>query len=308
MEKVLNQTISERFALYHGDSCEVLTTLPSDSVDYIIFSPPFASLYTYSNSERDLGNSKSYEQFFAHYAFITRELFRVLKPGRLLSFHCMLMPTTKSFHGYIGLQDFRGDLIRAHQKDGFIHHSEVVIWKDPVIAMQRTKAIGLLHKQVCKDSCMSRQGIPDYVITMRKPGENCEPCANPFAFYIGEPGTGPTAHDPIKASIETWQRYASPVWMDIDPSDTLQRESAREHNDERHICPLQLQVIKRALHLWTNPNDLVLSPFAGIGSEGYAALQMNRRFVGCELKESYYKQAALNLKSAEAQQKQEVLI
>jgi len=193
----------------------------------------------------------------------------------------MLMPTSKARDGFIGLRDFRGDLIRAMQRAGFVFHSEVVIWKDPVTAMQRTKALGLLHKQLKKDSCMSRQGVPDYVVTMRKLGDNPEP----------------VSHTNETFPVQSWQKYASPVWMDIDPSDTLQYRSAREHDDERHICPLQLEVIRRCLRLWSNPGDNVLSPFAGIGSEGYVALQEGRRFVGCELKRSYYEQAARNLAS-----------
>jgi hypothetical protein len=295
---VIDQAFSERFALYNGDCVEVVSSLPDNSIDYIIYSPPFASLYTYSNSERDMGNAKSLDEFAKHYAFLSKELFRVLKPGRLLSFHCMLLPASKTHDGFIGLKDFRGDLIRTHIADGLHHHSEVVIWKDPVTAMQRTKALGLLHKQILKDSCMSRQGIPDYLITMRKPGVNAQPVAGPFVEYVGEDRLQRTG-DPVRDSINIWQNYASPVWMDINPSETLQRESAREEKDERHICPLQLQVIERALQLWTNPGDTVLSPFAGIGSEGYVALKTKRKFVGVELKESYFRQARANLKAAE---------
>lgn len=277
--------------MYHGDSCEIIKDIPSDSIHYSIFSPPFASLYTYSNTERDMGNSKDYGQFFTHFQFLVKELYRVIKPGRLLSFHCMLLPTTKSKHGYIGLENFRDDLIREFKKVGFIHHSEVVIWKDPVTAMQRTKALGLLHKQLKKDSCMSRQGIPDYLITMRKPGENTEP----------------VSHTNKSFPVQMWQNYASPIWMDINPSDTLQYASAREHADERHICPLQLPVITRALKLWTNEGDTVLSPFAGIGSEGYCAIEMGRKFIGIELKESYYKQAYKNLENAQIKKSRRTL-
>jgi hypothetical protein len=277
--KVLDQEVTDKFALYHGDCVEVMRGLPSDSVHYSVYSPPFASLYTYSNSPRDMGNVRSKSEFFEHFAFAISELYRVIKPGRLMSVHCMLLPTLKTMHGYIGLDDFRGDLIRAFRDAGFIHHSEVVIWKDPVTAMQRTKALGLLHKQIRKDSCMSRQGIPDYLVTMRKPGVNDEP----------------VSHTAEEFPVQLWQRYASPVWMDIDPQDTLQFRSAREHDDERHICPLQLEVIRRALRLWSNPGDTVLSPFAGIGSEGYVALEEGRRFVGVELKASYYRMARQNL-------------
>lgn len=279
---VINQTISERFSLYNGDSAEVLRFIPDNSIDYTIFSPPFSSLYTYSASDRDLGNCRSYEEFSKHYRFIADELFRVTKPGRLMSFHCMLLPTSKTRDGVIGLSDFRGDLIRLHRATGFIHHSEVVIFKDPVTAMQRTKALGLLYKQLRKDSAMSRQGIPDYLITMRKPGVNPDPVTK--------------THEGFPVGL--WQNYASPVWMDINPSKTLQ--SIREEEDERHIAPLQLEVIERAVRLWTNPDDVVLSPFAGIGSEGYVSLEEGRRFVGIELKPAYYKQAALNLAKAES--------
>jgi hypothetical protein len=307
---VLDQHITDKFAIYNADCVEVLKGIPDNSIDFSVFSPPFSSLYTYSASDRDMGNSKDYDEFGIHYRFMAAELFRVMKPGRLVSIHCMNLPTSKERHGYIGIQDFRGDLIRQHQSDGFIYHSEVCIWKDPVTAMQRTKALGLLHKQIEKDSCMSRQGIPDYLVTFRKPGVNPDPVSGPLTEYHGddEPyfsrdlsdesfgSRGMTAEK--RRSIEIWQRYASPVWMDINPSDTLQKESAREEKDERHICPLQLGVIRRALQLWSNPGDTVLSPFAGIGSEGFVSLQMGRRFIGAELKGSYYRQAVLNLERA----------
>ena len=280
----LDQTIGDRFALYHGDSCEVLRGLPDKSVHFSVFSPPFASLYTYSSSPRDLGNVRDDETFFAHFGWIATELARVTKAGRLASVHCMDLPTSKERDGYIGLRDFRGDIIRLFQRAGWIFHSTVCIWKDPVTAMQRTKALGLLHKTIRRDSSMSRQGIPDYLVTFRQPSKNEESIEHPGDSF----------------PVAKWQRYASPVWTDIDPSDTLQKESAREDDDERHICPLQLQVIRRAIELWTNPGDVVLSPFAGIGSEGYVALQEGRRFIGCELKRSYYEQAARNLAIAES--------
>ena len=282
---VLDQAVRDNHAMYHGDAVDVLRGLPDASVHYSIFSPPFASLYVYSSSPRDMGNCASAEEFAGHFRYLIPELLRVTKPGRLLSFHCMLLPTSKAKDGFIGLSDFRGALIREFVECGWIHHSEVVIWKDPVTAMQRTKALGLLHKQIKKDSCMSRQGIPDYLITMRAPGENPER----------------VSHTDDDLPVQMWQRYASPVWMDIDQSDTLQRQSAREDEDERHVCPLQLEVIRRALHLWTNPGDVVLSPFAGIGSEGFAALQAGRKFIGAELKQSYYEQACRNLESATSQ-------
>jgi DNA modification methylase len=268
---VLDQHIAEKFTMYQGDSVEVLKGIPDNSVHYSVFSPPFSSLYTYSASDRDLGNSVGDEQFWSHYRFLIAEQFRTMMPGRNLSVHCMLLPTSKTRDGVIGLKDFRGDVIRAYQEAGFIFHSEVVIWKDPVTAMQRTKALGLLHKQIKKDSCMSRMGIPDYVVTFRKPGDNPER----------------VAHTDADLPVQLWQKYASPIWDDINPSDTLQYRSAREYDDERHICPLQLEVIRRCIHLWSNPGDIVLSPFAGIGSEGHVALEHDRRFIGIELKRSY---------------------
>lgn len=283
MTNVVDQYISDKVALYNADCVEVAQGLPDNSIDYQIFSPPFSSLYTYSASERDMGNCRDTTEFYAHYINLVKEQFRILKPGRLLSFHCMNLPTTKQHHGYIGIQDFRGDLIRMYQDAGFIFHSEVCIWKDPVTAMQRTKAIGLLYKQLKKDSALSRQGIPDYLVTMRKPGENPDPITK----------------DPDDFSVDLWENYASPVWMDINPSNTLQKESAREDEDEKHIAPLQLEVIERAIRLWTNENDVVFTPFLGIGSEAYVAIEMKRRAIGAELKSSYYKQAVLNVQRAE---------
>lgn len=275
--------MSDRWKLWNADTVDVTKELPDNSADYSIFSPPFASLYTYSNSPRDMGNVRTHSEFFEHFSFLVKEQLRVMKPGRNISIHCMLLPTSKTRDGFIGLTDFRGQIIKLYQDAGFIFHSEVVIWKDPVTAMQRTKALGLLHKQIKKDSCMSRQGIPDYVVTMRKPGVNPEP----------------VTHTNENFPVKKWQHYASPIWTDIDPSDTLQYRSARENDDERHICPLQLEVIRRCIDLWSNPNDIVWSPFAGIGSEGVIALEMGRRFIGAELKKSYYDQAMLNLRNAE---------
>ncbi len=278
----IDSTMGENFALYNGDCVEVLRSLPAQSVHYSIFSPPFASLYTYSNSPRDMGNCRTNEEFFEHFAFLVTELKRVMRPGRNVSFHCMLFPASKERDGFIGLKDFRGDLIRAFQAQGFIFHAETVIWKDPVTQMQRTKALGLLHKSVRENSAMCRMGIPDYLVTMRAPGEQIDRVTHTREDY----------------PVDQWQKVASPVWMDINPSDTLQYQSAREHDDERHICPLQLEVIRRGVELWTNRGDVVLSPFAGIGSEGHVSLQMGRKFIGIELKESYYQQAARNLQAA----------
>lgn len=283
---VIKQLLTPDFAAYHADTVELARDMPSESVDFSVFSPPFASLYTFSASERDMGNCRDTDDFMEHYAYLIKEQRRVMRPGRLVAIHCMLMPTSKAHHGYIGLRDFRGDIIRAYQKEGFIFHSEVTIWKDPVTAMQRTKALGLLWKTIKKDSSMSRQGIPDYVVTMRAPGENLSPIH----------------HTAEEFPVDQWQKWASPVWMDINPSDTLQYQSARAHEDERHIAPLQLQVIRRCIGLWSNPGDLVWSPFMGIGSEGHVALQMGRRFVGVELKDSYFGQAIKNLQAAKGVQ------
>ena len=283
MTNIINSENGKNWTLWHGDTADVARQIPDHSVGFSVFSPPFASLYTYSNSPRDMGNCKDDAEFFAHYDFLIKETARIMKPGRNVSIHCMLMPTSKTRDGHIGQRDFRGDIIRAYQKHGFIFHSEVVIWKDPVTAMQRTKALGLLWKQIKKDSCMSRMGIPDYVVTMRAPGDNKEP----------------VEHKPEDFPVDLWQKYASPIWMDINQSDTLQYRSAREHDDEKHICPLQLEVIKRCMFMWSNPGDVVWSPFAGIGSEGHVALKEGRKFIGAELKDSYFKQACANLNAAE---------
>lgn len=312
--------------LHLGDCVEVIRDIPSDSIHYTIFSPPFASLYTYSNSERDMGNCRFEEEFMQHFGFLLKDLYRVTMPGRLLSFHCMDIPAMKERDGYIGLKDFPGMLIGFFQKEGFIYHSRVAIWKDPLVEATRTKALGLMHKQVVKDSAMCRQGLPDYLITMRKPGANTEPISHPDGFteFIGEdePGAAKkeaTLKDSRKHRFESmarldpvyshhvWRRYASPVWMDINQSNTLQRTSAREDDDERHICPLQLEVIARALQLWTNPGDMVLDPFAGIVSTGHEALKMGRGFKGIELKRSYWQQGVNNLRIAENRAEQPTL-
>lgn len=316
--EILNQKIDDRYAMYNGDCVEVLKGITDNSIHYPIFSPPFASLYTYSNSDRDMGNSTSDNEFYEHFKYLISELYRVTMPGRLLSFHCMDLPMMKSRDGVIGLKDFPGELIRMFADAGFIYHSKVTIWKDPLVEATRTKALGLLHKQICKDSSMCRQGLPDYLVTMRKPGENPELIAHPEGFesYIGE-------DEPEGAKIErpqpdaekyekkekynevpvyshqVWGKYASPVWMDIRQSNTLNGKSAREEQDERHICPLQLDVIARGINLWTNENDIVLDPFAGIGSSNYVALKMGRRTIGVELKENYYNLALENVEKAD---------
>lgn len=310
---VMNQEVTDNYAIYHADCVEVAQSLPANSVDFSIFSPPFASLYTYSNSDRDMGNVKDDDEFMAQFKFLITELYRVIAKGRLVAVHCMNLPTSKTRHGYIGISDFRGDIIRAFQSEGFIFHSEICIWKDPVVAMQRTKALGLLHKQIKKDSTMSRQGIPDYVVVMRKPGANEKPVAGEFTHFVGdellnnfadhERTDDRVAQFPNKekgaTSIDVWQRYASPVWHDIRQTNTLQFRTARDSDDERHICPLQLDVIERCLQLWSIEGDTVFTPFLGIGSEAYVSVKMGRKAIGAELKESYFNLAKRNMDEAE---------
>jgi len=309
--KVIDQKITEQYALYHADTVEVAQNLPSDSVGFSCLSPPFETLFTYSNSDRDMGNAKNSSEFWQQYQYLIAEQYRVMMPGRLVAIHCMNLPTSKVNDGYIGIRDFRGEIIRAYQDAGFIYHSEVVIWKDPVTAMQRTKAMGLLHKTIKKDSSMSRQGIPDTMVIMRKPGQNEVPIEGALTHYTGDaPPAGfkqiqyddnrcaYVPHADHNTPIDIWQRYASPVWMDIDQGDTLNFREGRASDDERHICPLQLGVIERCLQLWSMPGDTVWSPFAGIGSEGYVSIRMGRKFIGAELKESYYKLALRNLEQA----------
>lgn len=310
--KAKDFTQGKDYILYNADCVEIADELNTNSVDFIIYSPPFSQLYTYSNDERDMGNCKNDDEFFRHFGFLIKNMYRMLKPGRLMAVHCMNLPSSKQNDGFIGVKDFRGDLIRAFQKEGFIFHSEVCIWKCPVVAMTRTKALGLLHKTIVKDSSMSRMGIPDYLIVMRKGGENEKPIKGALEYYVGdnppanfesnERGDGSlfwTVANTDATPIDIWQKYASPVWMDINPTRTLQYQNARASDDERHICPLQLDVIERAMQLWTAPDDVVFSPFTGIGSEGYVALQMGRKFIGTELKESYYELAKRNLNDAE---------
>lgn len=301
---VIDQVVTPKFSIYHADTVDVARSLPDSSMHFSVFSPPFESLYTYSASPRDMGNSRDSDEFWRQYRFLIAETFRVMMPGRLVAIHCMDLPTSKTMHGYIGLRDFPGEIVRSYSEVGFIYHSRITIWKDPVQSMQRTKALGLLHKTIRKDSAMSRQGIADTVIVMRKPGVNPEPIS----------------HDTDTFPVEMWQRYASPVWAvaeghdsegmcvlkpDINPSDTLQYRSAREDEDEKHICPLQLPVIRRCVQLWSNPNDIVWSPFMGIGSEGVVSLSEGRRFVGAELKASYFKQAVANCQEAVRENKRQ---
>ena len=286
MMNVIDQAVANKYALYHGDSVEITKEIPDNSIHYTIFSPPFSQLYVYSNSDRDMGNCKGDEEFYNHFKYLAKELYRITTPGRLLSFHCMDLPLMKSRDGVIGLKDFPALMLKIFQDCGFIYHSKVTIWKNPVTEMQRTKALGLLHKQIKKDSSMSRQGLPDYVITVRKPGDNPER----------------VEHTNESFPVNVWQNYASPVWMDIRQSDTLQRKSARSEQDEKHICPLQLEVIQRCIELWTNPNDIVFDPFGGIGSTPYVALKLGRRGIASELKDSYFEQLKKNVESVAAEE------
>ncbi len=313
MAVIANQSKGNGWHVYNGDCVEVARGLPDNSVHQIIFSPPFESLYTFSDDPRDMSNCTDKETFWTHFKFLIAEYYRVLKPGRIVCVHVMQLPTSKTRDGFIGIRDFRGEVVRAHQEAGFYFHSEVMIRKDPVSAMQRSKSIGLLHKQLVKDSTISRMALADYVVVFRKPGDNAEPVSGPFDAYYGNEASpdGPlksesnyrgTSFDKPGTpwySVAVWQRYAESVWMDIAQGDVLSRKDARDEPDEAHISPLQLTVIRRCVDLWSNPGDVVFSPFAGIGSELYVALQMGRKAIGAELKPSYFEQAVKNCRDAE---------
>ena len=292
---ILDQYQTDRYSLFNGDTTEIITAFPDNSMGMEIFSPPFSSLYTYSNSDRDLGNSRNDDEFFTHFEFISKELYRILKPGRIMAVHCMQIPAMKERDGYIGLKDFRGDLIRLFQKCGFIYHGEVTIWKDPVVEMQRTKALGLLHKQIKKDSSKSRMGLPDYIIFMRKDGDNENPIEHTnetFPVDLWQDYASPV-----------WREYASPVWWDINQSNTLNRMFDDEES-ERHICPLQLDVIERCLKLYSNEGDTIFTPFMGIGSEVFQSVKMGRKGIGVELKREYFQQAVSNMKALDNERNQ----
>lgn len=306
--KAINQIITDQYAIYEGDSCELMKAIPDNSIGFSIHSPPFEGLYKFSNSDRDVSNSEG-DAFYEHYGFIISELLRITKPGRLASVHVMQLPTSKTRDGFIGMRDFRGEVVREFINRGWIFSSEVCIWKDPVVAQQRTKSIRLLHAQVSKDSVISGQGLADYIVTFRKPGDNLEKVNNGenarFEYYVGEGLAPEPIENKLKRmsqsdaekwySIEVWQRYASPVWMDINQSRTLQYRGAKDEKDEQHISPLQLDVIERCIHLWSNPGDIVFTPFMGIGSEVYGAVELGRKGLGIELKPSYFRQAVKNL-------------
>lgn len=294
----VNQIVTEDYAIYEGDSCELMKAIPDNSMGFSIHSPPFSGLYKFSNSDRDVSNSEG-DDFDRHYGYIVEELYRITKHGRLASVHVMQLPTSITRDGFIGMRDFRGEVIRLFQSNGWIFHSEVCIWKDPVIAQQRTKSIRLLHKQMEKDSSISGQGLADYIVTFRKRGKNEEPIQGKLEYYIGEGNAPEPVESRLKRqsqaeaekwhSIEVWQRYASPVWTDINQTRTLQYRGGRDEKDEQHISPLQLDVIERCIHLWSNPGDTVFTPFLGIGSEVYGAVELGRKGVGIELKPSYFR-------------------
>jgi DNA modification methylase len=316
MEKQIESVETKRingdgWSMYMGDSCEVVKELKDNSIGYTIFSPPFAELYTYSDSIRDMGNSKNYDEFFVHFSFLISEIHRITMNGRLVSVHCIDIPAMKEKDGFIGIKNFSGDIITAFEKVGFIYHSRHTIWKDPLIEATRTKAIGLMHRQITKDSSMCRSGLPDYLLTFRKKGENAVPIDNENGLcdyeYFGKKDPD-IPRNKIEYSHNVWRSYASPVWMDIRQTHTLQKSEARSEKDVKHICPLQLDVIARGLVLWSKENDMVFSPFAGIGSEGYQAVKMGRKFIGIELKKEYYDCAVNNLSKVEIERKQAMLL
>jgi DNA modification methylase len=278
---------NENYTIKRGDCVQLIQEVADESVGLSVFSPPFAELYTYSSHVEDMGNSKDYNEFLTQFGFLVKQLHRVIKQGRNVAVHCMDLPIQKGKEGYIGLRDFSGLLLKSFEEAGFVYHSRITIWKDPVVEMQRTKALGLLHKQVKKDSTMSRVGIPDYVMIFRKDGDRTDPVTN------------------TEIPVDLWQKYASPVWMDIDYGNTLQGyRNGRDEKDEKHICPLQLDTIERLIHLYSNKGDTVLTPFMGIGSEVFQAVKMGRKGIGFELKESYFQLAKKNIASAVESKKQ----
>lgn len=293
--EILEQAEGPGWSVINADCVEAMRAMPSASVDLVLTSPPYMTLFSYSPSSRDLGNARSADEFWEHYNYVIEETIRLIKPGRIVVVDCMNVPTLKHRDGYIGTIDFRGDIIRAHVQRGMIFHSEHLMWKDPLLEAVRTKSLGLMHKQLCKDSTMSRAGLPQYLLAFRAPGENASPVAHPNGLetFVGEdpPETGNLAH-------ERWRRYASPVWMDVDFTRTLNYRDARVEDDEKHVCPFSLDIVERAIQLWSNPGDVVLDPFTGIGSTGWAAIRAGRKFIGAELKPSYFAQAVKNIRDA----------
>lgn len=281
--RCLNSKSGDNWQAINGDCVDVIRQMPDASIDFSVYSPPFGSLFVYSESAADMGNSTD-EEFADHYSFLVREKFRVTKPGRITAVHCSDLPMTKWRDGAVGIKDFSGQIIQIHEDAGWILHSRRTIWKSPVTEMTRTKHVGLLYKQLRKDSVKSRGGMPDYLLTFVKPGENAEPIE----------------HTPEEFPLDQWQEWASPVWMSVDQSNVLNVKMAKEGQDERHLCPLQLDVIERAIHLWTLPGDTVFTPFLGIASEVYSAVKLGRKGYGIELKPEYFAQAVNNLKSLDA--------
>ena len=279
----LGESHGVEWSAYNADCIDVARQLPDRSVGFSVYSPPFSNLFTYSDSELDMGNNANDDEFAKHYAFLVEQQLRITKPGRLIAVHCSDLPLTKWKDGVIGINPLSDKISAIHRDAGMILHSKVTIWKDPVVEMTRTKAIGLLYKQLKKDSTRSRMGMPDYLLVFRVPGENAEPVGQDEKLF----------------PVEQWQQWASPVWMDIRQTNTLNVQQAREDKDERHLCPLQLDLIERAVTLWSNRGDVVMSPFMGIGSEGVTALKLRRKFLGVELKEAYFRVAAKNLATGE---------
>ena len=323
-ENCIDQDSGEDWHLYNGDCCQVLAGLPDNSIHFGIHSPPFSSLYIYSDSEADMGNASSDEEFFQHYSFAIRELLRVTQPGRICAVHCKDLPRYANVYGTTGLIDFPGACIQEFEAAGWVFHSRTTIWKCPVTERERTNNNGLLHKTVKRDSSQIRMGMADYLICFRKPPADgdglmaTEPVSRATGFerYIGEVDFRDNANHPSPfarkgaakdSSIDIWRRYAEPVWWDVNQTDVLNFKLGRDGKDEKHICPLQLGLIERACDIWSNPGDVVLSPFAGIGSEGFSALQTGRKFIGIELKESYYRIACQNLRIAEQSRKEQTL-
>jgi DNA modification methylase len=282
---IMDQHLGEDYAIYNSDCVEFAASMPADSIGISIYSPPFAHLFVYSDIDRDMGNVKDEAEFIEQYRFLVRELYRVTKPGRLTCVHCSDLPRTKTAHGIIGLYDFPSDIRRVHEEEGWTYHSRITVWKDPVVEMQRTKAHGLLYKTIKTDATRNRQGLPDYVLVFRK-----TPADEARVDRVGQ--------DANEFPVDMWQQWASPVWMDIVQTNVLNVKVVRSDKDERHLCPLQLDLIERCIRLWSNPGDVVFSPFTGIGSEGHVAIQAGRKFVGTELKPEYYRQAVRNLTDA----------
>ena len=302
------QIVAEQYTLINGDCIEACRQLPDETVGFSLFSPPFCDLYSYSDHPADMGNAKSYAEFFEHFGFLVEQLYRLTLPGRVCAVHCMDLPTHKRSGEEIGLRDFPGDIIRCYQEHGWTYHSRFVVWKDPLVAATRTKAIGLAHKQIVKDSSMCRTGIPDYILAFRKPGANPVPVSHKdglTTYHGSRPVPGGlngflAAKDQSKnkRSHWIWQQYASPVWMDIRQTRVLPYREGREHDDEKHICPLQLDAVERCIELWSAPGDVVLEPFMGVGTVPYVAVKNGRKAIGVELKASYFKQAVRNVRQA----------